>query len=425
MGLKKGNIKALESQDPLKLLEQYEKSLKVFEKFKSGRMAAETLLKIGEVYEKLMEYDNALDNYFIAFNLYCDEDDFQGETQALISIGNLWEKERDYSEARKYYEEALNIFKRSGDIEMERRVSQLISHCYQLEGALDDAIEIHQEMNGLPLNTLQQDEENLKIGKIKIELSKVHLTLETGLILSFYIIALLIAEFVTIYYNPSWGILIEALVIIFLIIQSSFTYSIKLSYLLQAMILVPLIRIMSLSIPVTEIKPIYWLAILAVPILIACFYLMRSQNISRSRVGLKLGNLPLQLGVGFSGLALGFIEYLILQPKALIPSLNIINLIFASFIIIISTGITEELVFRGIIQKNAENLLGKFWGILFVSILFTSQHIGWNSVLDLTFVFGVSIIYGYVFQKTRSILGVSLSHGLSNVVLFLILPFLL
>jgi CAAX protease family protein len=422
---KKGNLKGLESQELHKLLEKYKKSLKIFENFKSGRMAAETLLKIGEVYEKLMNYDQALENYFIALNLYRDEDDLRGEIQTLINLGNLWAEEKNYSESRKYYEQALNLTKRIKDIEMERKVTQLISSCFQAEGALEDAIEIHQELNKLPLNTLQQDEERLKIGKLKIESSKVHLSIETGLILLFYIIALIVAEIVTNYYFLSWGILIEAVIIIFLIIQSSLYRSTQFSYLLQAMILVPLMRIMSLSIPVKEIEPLYWLAILIVPLLAACLILIRSQNLSWSRVGLTLGNLPLQLIIGFSGLFLGFIEYLILQPKALIPNLYFFNLIFASVIIIISTGFIEELIFRGIIQKNAENLLGKVWGLLFVSVLFTSQHIGWNSVLDLTFVLGVSLIYGYVFMKTRSILGVSLSHGLSNVVLFLILPFIL
>ena len=424
MGLKKGSKNAVKSQTPHKLLEQYEKSLKIFEKFKSRRIAAETFLKIGNVYRDLLEYDKAMDNYFIALNIYNDENDVCGETHALISMGNLWEKEKDYSEARKYYQQALNISKRTEDIEMERRLSQLISRCYQEEGALEEAMKIHQKLKKLSLKTIQQDEERLKIGELKIKLSKVHLTIETGLILLFYIIALVVADFLA-YYQLGWGILLLALIIILLIIQSSLTKSTKFSYLLQAMILVPSIRIMSLSIPVTGIKPLYWLAIITVPVLAACFFLIRSQNISRRRVGLKLGNLPLQLGVGFSGLALGFIEYLILKPTALIPSLNIATLILASIIIILSTGLTEELIFRGIIQKNAENLMGKAWGLLFVSVLFTSQHIGWNSILDLTFIFGVSIFYGYVFQKTRSIFGVSLSHGLSNVVLFLILPFLL
>lgn len=425
MASPKSNKKAVESQTTQKLLEQYQKSLKIFANSENGPMAAETLLKIGEVYEKLKKDDKALENYYIAFNLYRDEKDHMGETQTLISMGDLWEKQKEYSEARKYYEKALDICQRTSNFEMENNVCHLISRCYQAEGSLEDAVEIHQRLNEFPLNASQENEEQVQMGMLKLELSKIHLSIENGLILLFYIIALVVAELISIYYLPSWGILLQGLVIIFLVIQSSLTKSIKFSYLLQAMILIPLVRIMSLSIPVTEIKPIYWLFILIVPILSACFFLMRSQNISRSRAGLKMGNLPLQLVVSLSGLAIGFIEYLILEPTALISNLNTINLIFASIIIIISTGLTEELIFRGIIQKNAENLMGKIWGILFVSVLFTSQHIGWNSVPELTFVFGVSIFYGYVFQKTKSILGVSMSHGLSNVVLFLILPFLL
>jgi len=423
MGSEKRNTISV-TDDPHQLLEQYEKSLKIFEKFKSGQKAAETFLNIGEVYEKLMDYDKAKDNYFIALNLYQDENDLQGETQTLISMGNLMKKEKEYSEARNYYSQALKIFKKNKDVEEITRVCQLIAQCYEAEGSLDEALKIQENLDGLPLTKIQEDERKLEIGKIKIKISKIHLTRNTGLILLFYIIGLIIAEYLSIYSDPSLGIFLQVVIIIFLILQSSFTSSTKFSYLLQAMILVPLIRIMSISIPVTEIEPLYWLAIMIFPILAACYFLMRSQNIDRRRVGLNLGNLPLQLGVGLSGLALGFIEYLILQPSGLIPSLNTLNLILGS-IIIMSTGLTEELVFRGIIQKNAENVIGKVWGLLFIAVLFTSEHIGWNSVLELAFVFGVSILYGYIFQKTRSIFGVSLSHGLSNVVLFLILPFIL
>ena len=424
MQFKGSNEKAVDSQDLFKLLEQYEKSLNIYKKFKSCQMAAETFIKIGEIYEKLMDYNEALDNYFIALNLYRNEKNLRGESQALMSLGNLWEEKRMYSEAREYYEMALNIFKRIRDVEKENIVSFQISRCYQAEGSLEDAINILQKQENLPLNTLQQDETRLKIGKLRIKLSKVHLTIGTGLILLFYLIALVVAELLTLYFQPIWGILFQLMIIISLITHSSLARSTKCSYLLQAMVLIPLLKIMSLSIPVMGLGPLYWLAFTILPVLVTCLFLIRSQNIRRSSVGLNLGSLPLQLGVGFSGLVLGFIEYLILQPNALIPSLNMLNLFFASIIIILTTGLTEELVFRGIIQKNAENLMGKAWGLLYVSLLFTSLYIGWNSILYLSFVFGVSIIYGYVFQKTRSILGVSLSHGLSNIILFLVLPFL-
>ena len=116
-------------------------------------------------------------------------------------------------------------------------------------------------------------------------------------------------------------------------------------------------------------------------------------------------------------------EYLILQPKPLIATFNPVTLLTAAIILTISTGLAEELLFRGIIQKNAENVYGTIIGLFYTAMLFTALHIGWNSFYDLIFVFSVAMFYGYAFQKTRSIVGITLSHGLSNTFLFLIVPF--
>jgi membrane protease YdiL (CAAX protease family) len=37
----------------------------------------------------------------------------------------------------------------------------------------------------------------------------------------------------------------------------------------------------------------------------------------------------------------------------------------------------------------------------------------------------VGLFFGWVVQRTRSLLGVTLSHGLTNIVLFLVMPYLL
>ena len=150
---------------------------------------------------------------------------------------------------------------------------------------------------------------------------------------------------------------------------------------------------------------------------------MKSQGLTRKHVGLIWGNKKIQFLIALSGIILGTIEYTILQPKPLIAVLNPVTLISASIILIISTGLAEELLFRGIIQKNAENVFGTIAGLLYTALLFTALHIGWNSFYDLIFVFSVALFYGYAFMKTRSIVGITLSHGISNTFLFLIIPF--
>ena len=189
------------------------------------------------------------------------------------------------------------------------------------------------------------------------------------------------------------------------------------------MMALPIIRIIGLSIPLLQIPPLYWFPIIAVPLFATSYTIIRAQGLSRRDVGLILGNIPVQFLIAITGIFLGTFEYLILQPKPLIPTQNLETLLFASIILIISTGLAEELLFRGILQKNAQNVLGPLYGLLYTALLFTALHIGWNSIYDLIFVFSVGLFYGYAFYKTKSIIGVTFSHGISNTFLFLIVPF--
>jgi membrane protease YdiL (CAAX protease family) len=414
-------------------LKNYKKSLNYLFKLKNSRIVAKKVLEIGDEQKKLMNYDKAIEKYIVAYKLYHDEKNNSGEAVSLKSIGDVWKIENKYSEARNYYNQALNKFHIIGNHQMEIIILKLISSCYQAEGSLEDALKIHDKINELKLNINQSREKlqplelvnSLQINKLRNKVDNIQPTRNQSIILIYYILIILFAQIMSTYYSTTWAILIESFLIISLIINSILTKSIKFSYLSQAMILLPLIMIISLNIVVIPIKPIYWLGIAAVTITVATIILMKNQNISRRKAGLITGSLPLQLIIALTGVALGIIEYNIIHPSALISNFNPINIIIAGSIIIISTGLLEELIFRGIIQKLAENIMGNFLGIIFASILFTILNISWNSPLNIIFIFLVSLYYGYVFQKTHSILGIGISQGLCNLTLFILLPLLL
>ena len=408
-----------------RLLENYNNLLEQFGKLKNGHMAAKVLIRIGDLYKDLMNHGKAMENYNLALKLFHDEDDTWGEAFTLESMGNLWKSAKVYSEARKFYKQSLENFQVIGNREMEWNILNRISGCHLAEGSIEDALDVHKKIDELPLDVAQIFINQVHIKRLLNEIGAIRPTKVQSLTLVCYILILIFSELVTTYYMTSWGIILDVILITALVINSTLTKSVKFSYLLQAMILLPLIRIMSLSIPVMELEPLYWLALMSIPVLVAVWMLMQSQCLSKKMVGLNTRNLPLQLLVGLTGLGFGFVEYLILQPTALVTNLSPVSVIFAGSIVMISTGLLEELVFRGIIQRNAENIIGKIWGIIFTSFLFVGFNISWNSPLDLIFIFGVSTCYGYIFQKTRSILGISISHGLCNVLLFIILPFFL
>jgi len=39
-------------------------------------------------------------------------------------------------------------------------------------------------------------------------------------------------------------------------------------------------------------------------------------------------------------------------------------------------------------------------------------------------VFAIALLYGWVVRRTGSIIGVSVSHGITNITLFLLIPFI-
>lgn len=418
-------------------LEGYKKSLVCLFDIKNTKIAAKKLLEMGDEQKELGNHEEARKKYVVALEVYRDEKNILGEALALKSIGDLWKMENGYPKARKYYWQALNKANIVGNRYMETNILHCISCCYQSEGSIEEAAKVLNKINELNLDKNQSKHKQQqsvllnshKINKLKNEFYNISPTRYQALRLISYTLIMLFGEITSNYYSTTWGIIIDFLLIISLITNSISTKSVKFSYLLQALLLLPLIRIMG-SITVTGINPIYHMVILAVPIMAATAILIKNQNISRKKVGLTFENFPLQLIFGLSGIAFGVIEYLIIKPAVIMPDLNpfipsnLINMLLASLIIVISTGLLQGLIFRGIIQRLAEPIMGNAMGLVFASVLFTILSVGWNSPLNVAFVFLISLYYGYIFQKSGSILGIGISLGLCNVVFYLIMPFL-
>jgi len=156
--------------------------------------------------------------------------------------------------------------------------------------------------------------------------------------------------------------------------------------------------------------------------LIAAISLMRIQGLKLSDVGINRKKPVLQFLIMLTGIPFGVLEYLILKPDPITTGLTIIDFIFLAVAFILATGFVEELVFRGVFQNNAVKLFGAKTGLIAVSAVFAVLHIGWFNLLDVFLVFFIGLFFGVLMFKTGSLVGVSLSHGLTNVFLFLVLP---
>ena len=246
-----------------------------------------------------------------------------------------------------------------------------------------------------------------------------------------YLILVAGAEFVTAYATwhgiifAKYGIAFHAVILFALLVHSALllTADPEFSRLLMVLILAPLIRILSLAMPVPYFSYITWFAIVSIPVFIAIFTCLYIQHLKPRDVALalpRLKHLPLELATILFAIPFGIMEYYVLKPGILVePSFE--ALLVPALIMIACTGFLEELGFRGLMQYHATRTMG-FSGIILVSVLFGVLHIGNLTIFDVLLAGSVGFIFSLVVRKTGSLYGVSISHGVINIVLFLIAP---
>lgn len=238
-----------------------------------------------------------------------------------------------------------------------------------------------------------------------------------------YVILIAVAELLTVLTDARWGLAMHIGILTALLVQASLVLDQPYHKLFLALALAPLIRILSLSMPLQDLDLMYWYAIVGAPMMVTALLVARTLGLSWRNLGFTLRSLRIQALVIIAGLAFGVAEYFILKPEPLIDEFSWGAFWLPALILLIGTGFNEELVFRGVMQSASSDALGKS-AILYVTVVFAVLHLGYKSAVDVAFVFAVGLMFGLVVAKTRCLLGVSLSHGITNIALYLVVPFL-
>lgn len=194
----------------------------------------------------------------------------------------------------------------------------------------------------------------------------------------------------------------------------------------QAFILLPILRLVNLSMPafyeVTLYLFVFIYGLLTIPVTIA----LTHQGFTREQLGVSFKRMgiyiPLSIIMGF---LLGTGEYLIIETNYLIPDISISSLLILTLVMVFLVGLIEEIIFRSILQNRLEAFLGSRGGLLITSILFGLMHSGYGNIVEIFYAFFVGFIIGYMFYRTRSLPLVAMIHGFINVFLFGVIPHLL
>lgn len=250
----------------------------------------------------------------------------------------------------------------------------------------------------------------------------MNLTQELKIFLA-YIVVVILAEVVTSLASATYGLFLHSALLVTMLGLSAFWQkNPQSSTLFLCLSIAPLIRVFSLSLPLEYFPSYAWYLIAGIPMVVAAATVIRLQRLTAKDVGLTIKKPWVQLAITFTGIPFGVMEYYILQPAPIAGDFAVLGLFLLAVGFIAATGFVEELVFRGVFQSSAVRTFGPKVGLLSVAVVFAALHIGWLQVFDVVFVFVIGLFFGVLALKTGSIAGVSLSHGLTNVFLFLVMP---
>jgi membrane protease YdiL (CAAX protease family) len=180
----------------------------------------------------------------------------------------------------------------------------------------------------------------------------------------------------------------------------------RVTQLLPALALVPILRLASLAMAVRS--PLVSYCAAGVPILLATVLVAR-----------ELGLLPLfrlsdlrrcsQWGPALAAVPVGAIGVLLLGSHPLQRSPSPSLVVAGCVVVFIFAGLLEELVFRGVIQRALDPLGAS--SVLFAAILFGATYLASGSVDVVLAAAMGGALAGWWARRTGSVAGVGVAHG--------------
>jgi len=237
-----------------------------------------------------------------------------------------------------------------------------------------------------------------------------------------FLFAVGIAERTVYFVDPVKGLFLHAGILVILIFYVSIRWDQSQYRYLLGLSIVPMMRIISLALPLQHVSLAYWLILVNLVLFVAILILAQRLEMTRLDLRVILNALPVQLIVGLSGILIGVMNYLIIRPSLPTIDMNLIQRIVLGLVLLICNGFVEELIFRGMLQHIAEKILNYRLAWVYIAALYSLVTLGSYSLGSVAFTFAISLFFSWIVSRTGSISGVSLAHGLASITLFLIMP---
>jgi membrane protease YdiL (CAAX protease family) len=232
-------------------------------------------------------------------------------------------------------------------------------------------------------------------------------------------------EVMLVFVNLAAGVLLEAITLgVILWLQAARAGRID-GRAMVPLALVPLLRLLSLTMPLPEVPPLYWMALSGVPLVVGGILAARASGLTRAAVGLGRTDLRMQLAIALLGLPAGLVLWSYVEPASLIAEATSPgDAIGIALMLALFMGVTEEFIFRGVIQAGLAVAYGN-WAVLLTAVVYGSSYLGTLSLEYAASMTVIGLLFGLIVRRTGSIVGASASHATMVVGAFLAWPALL
>lgn len=173
----------------------------------------------------------------------------------------------------------------------------------------------------------------------------------------------------------------------------------------------PLMRVLSISIPTLLLPTWMWHAEVGIAVLAATVLAAVAAGVTSRAIGIRAAPPAVVLASALAGVGLGLLAFLIARPDAVSLDRSPITFLGATAAVVVGGALTEELLFRGLIQQVADEVTGGF-GILASAALYTLVYLASGNVRYILFMAALGVGLGLVTRRYRSLLPAVTCHGI-------------
>lgn len=265
----------------------------------------------------------------------------------------------------------------------------------------------------------------IKVGPFYSELSGL-VRITPGSIAA-YLIAIAAVELQTVWIEPKLGTFYHGLIVVVLLHHYLLSRDDPERKVLLLLATIPLLRMLSMALPVGLIPPLYRYPMVGIPVLIMVALILRESQVPWSQIGLRLPRIRRtehiweNVLIAFTGIPLGLMGYYFADPIPLVTSFDWAQVIASILVVIFFVAILEEIIFRGMLMFTLKKSFGQV-GILVCSILYTVLFASYYSIEGIILMGFSSLLYSWHVQESRSILAATISHTLMIVGMLIVWP---